>query len=90
MMSFFLSAHNDKTAFTSVGAGSPRTSKTESFNGQPTDDIKPALAAPFTNIRIGFAARAGYKSISKHSTLILQGQSVNEPAPTKECYGVCV
>jgi hypothetical protein len=65
-----------------VGAGSPRKLNNKSLNGKATGDIKPALFANQFGITSNDAKRAGYKFISKRTTMVPYCQSMNEPAPT--------
>lgn len=80
----FTSANkNAPFKYSFVGAGSPCKSNVKSFNTETTGDIKPALFTNQIGITSNDAKRAGYKFISKHTTMVPCCQSVNEPAPTE-------
>jgi putative transposase len=70
-----------------VGAGSLLTLNTQSVDNAPHDTNKPALGNQQETSRVGLP-RAGFKYISNQFSDGHNGQSVNEPAPTKNIHGI--
>lgn len=70
-----------------VGAGSLLTSNVKSVDNKLHETNKPALTNQQTTSRGGLP-RAGYKYTANQFTNGLSNQLVNEPAPTKNVYGL--